>query len=346
MVPLLGAALSGGLSLLSGFGAQSSAKSQQRRQLAYDEYARNWNQGQINNLNNARQSYGEKLLSQPDVATSENSSWVDVEGMMSAANRAGFNPVTWIQNGGLQAYTQSSSRNTSTNYAAAYEMMLPQLNLINASTAVNVPSALSVIGDAGQAALKSFQTDARLQESQAFQERLLGLKLDSIQKGKSRVPGFAGMLSTGTSGGYTTRGGMASVNNALTDRTPQEVTPTLNGYSEPAPNPTIQYFDAGDGRFMIGQSTKYKESSEDDVLATLSWNVANRFLPMLGVNQKPPSAMLYGDERWVYNPVYQTYERTTEQRFDSSKPLYTVTPVPKETPNGLSINGYKIWPFW
>lgn len=342
MLPLLGAALSGGLSLLSGFGSQKSAKSQQRRQLAMDEENRRYNQYVTDLANSHNEALGRELADVPVVTHSR----VDVDTMMQDAQRAGFNPVTWLQSGALQAYTQSAV--TGANAAEGYRMAMHTPALSTASQAVNIPNALSIIGDAGQAALKSYQTDDRLLQSQAFQERMLGLKLSQLQK-SGRVAGtssFGAVPAYGTSGSYTTRGGMTGTSGALTERTPQEVTPTLNGYSEPGPNPIIQYFDAGHGSWMIGQSTKYKESSEDDVLATLSWNIANRFLPMVGLNYKPPPDMLYGTERWVYNPLYQTYDKVSGPRASMDSFDVKVTPVPKDTPNGLSINGYQIWPFW
>lgn len=345
MLPLMGAALSGGLSLLSGLGSQRSAKSQQRRQQAMDEENRRYNQYVTDLANSHNEALGRELANVP--VTTQNRSRVDVETMMMDAQRAGFNPVTWLQSGALQAYTQTENTVFGANAAEGFRMMMHTPALSTASQAVNIPNALSVIGDAGQAALKSYQTDDRLLQSQAFQERMLGVKLSQLQQaGRSSGMMFGSVPAYGTSGSYTTRGGMTGTSSALTDRTPQEVTPTLNGYSEPGPNPIIQYFDAGHGSWMIGQSTKYKESSEDDVLATLSWNVANRFLPMVGLNYKPPPDMLYGTERWVYNPLYQTYDKVSGPRASMDSFDVKVTPVPKDTPNGLSINGYQIWPFW
>lgn len=37
---------------------------------------------------------------------------VDVDGMMQAAAKAGFNPVTWLRNGGLQAYARTNTYNS------------------------------------------------------------------------------------------------------------------------------------------------------------------------------------------------------------------------------------------
>lgn len=355
MLPLVGAALSGGLSLLSGFGAQSSAKKQQKMQLAMDEFARRYNADRLGEYNSEVRNLGERLLETPQITqtSTRNSSWVDVDSMMLDAQRAGFNPVTWLNAGGMQAYTQSQADGwqSQTDPVAAFQMMMPQLQQIQASQAVNIPSTMSVIGDAGQAALKSFQTDQRLLDSQAFQEKMLGIKLDSIQKGqKQAFSGFGSTprMSSSGSNGFGSIGGLTGTAGALTQSKPQEVTPSLTGYSEPGSNPIIQYFDNGSGGYMIGQAGRYKEASEEDMAATLSWNVANRFLPMLGINQKPPAAMLYGSERWYYDPVYQSYMRTTEPKatWETHAVAPKVTKVPDDTPNSLTINGYQIWPFW
>lgn len=213
MDPLLGGLISGGLSLLSGFGAKQSAAKQSRQQIINDNAANYYNEQQIAAMNAARRHLGERLLETPQWSKEsniqENRSWVDTDAMMMAAERAGFNPVTFLNAGGLAAYTQSNTtsyRESSGNDpVAAFQMMMPTANQRSATQAANIPSVMSIVGDAGQAALKSYQADARLQDSQAFQERLLNLKLSQLQQPSSKSrsgldTGFGSTPRTGGSG--------------------------------------------------------------------------------------------------------------------------------------------------
>lgn len=340
MLPLLGAALSGGLSLMSGIGGMQSAKKQAKTQARMDEFARVWNQQEMDSAEERNNQLGDELLNVP--LTERSRSFVDVERMMFDANRAGFNPVTWLNAGGMQAYTASETLTTGHNAVAAFDLKRRVPQLIGASTAQSIPSPLSVIGDAGQAALKSYQTDDRLLSSQAFQERLLGIRLNAMQQG-------TGTAGFGSAGGVVSSGGSTGKAAALSpyyENKPQEVTPSVNGWDEGRGNPSIQYFQTPSGGFMPAMSTKYKEASEDDFLSEIPWHFQNRILPMLGYNLSPPRDMLYGAERWVFNPFTQQYEKTTEPRASKESFDVKVTTVPKDTPNGLSINGYKIWPWW
>lgn len=349
MLPLAMAAISGGLSLMSGLGAQKSAKKQAKTQAAMDEFARRYNADRLGEYNSEVRNLGRELLETPQVTdtTQANRSWVDVDAMMLAADKAGFNPVTWLQAGAMQSYTQSASYNHTeqNDPVAAFQMMMPQLQQIQAGTATNIPSALSVIGDAGQAALKSYQTDMRLADSQSFQERLLGLKLNAIQQGKS-TSGFGSTPRTTSSGGYFSKGGQAGASGALTVNKPQEVSASIDGSTEPDSNPIIQYFDTGSG-WMPAMSTKYKEASEDDFMSEIPWHFSNRVMPMLGYNRKPPPVPLYGDERWTFNPFTQQYETVNGPKQSLTDQLRVkVTPTDPGAEKGLWINGTKVFPFW
>lgn len=108
---LLGAGLSGLGSLLSGMGAKDSAEEQQARQEAYDAAARE----RVKKVTHEYQQNVPKWL-------------------ISDANKAGFNPVTWLQAGALGWYgTQLSG------LVSSYG---------NATQAINIPSSMSAIGGA------------------------------------------------------------------------------------------------------------------------------------------------------------------------------------------------------
>lgn len=243
---MIGALIAGGLSLVSGFGGQSSAKKQAKKQRAYDLEARAYNEHQTKLKNRANKKLGQKLLKQKETTTTttkgtestvvdsaqHNYSFVDTKAMMEAAEASGFNPVTWLNAGGMQAYTQTGSigrtsslsatdmKETITrkghNAAAAYALMSPESALVTASQATNIPSTAEVLGNAGKAAFDVYRQDQARQQSQDFQRELLNLQLGAMQKAKGD-PGSTvnrtisnGTPSYSTNGGTTTRGGVAS----------------------------------------------------------------------------------------------------------------------------------------
>lgn len=227
MLPLLSGLLAGGFQLASGLGARQSAKSAQKRQAAEEMMARNQNTDQINRANVINTALGRELLATPETVkertkgsvtnTSYSQNSVDIAGMMAAAEAAGFNPLTFLRNGGLQAYLRNESKNvtdtdmtvTTTrkghNAVAAFQMMMPQLDLRTPGQVTQVPSMLEVAGKAGSAAFNAYNTEQTRLEAQDFQRALLDKTLEATQYGtpNSRsfyVPGFS------TSGPTVTRG--------------------------------------------------------------------------------------------------------------------------------------------
>lgn len=243
-------AIQGGLSLVSGLGARQSAKSQAKRQAANDMIANQVNEQRVAEKNRRNLELGKSLLRERETTREQisekrtettasaidNYSYVDVEGMMAAAEEAGFNPVTWLNAGGMQAYTQTGSRglsstestykadNTTTrrghNAAAAYALMSPESALMNASQATNIPSIGEVVGNAGTQAFDVYRQANARQQSQDFQREMLNLQLDAIQKNKgSTIKGGTavgnGTPSYTTNGSTITRGGTATPSNGL-----------------------------------------------------------------------------------------------------------------------------------
>lgn len=230
------AGLSAGMSALSGIGnAQASAK-QGRQQMINDAIAEQKNNDAIANRNAVNARSAAQLLITPENTTEtvtkttretddqSNYSYVDVEGMMAAAERAGINPKTWLDAGALGAYTQTGSHRVSGGFSevktdttrmghnavAAYQLMSPESALVTASQAQKVPSMLSVIGDAGTAGLNTFNQLNGRQQSQDFQREMLTAQLAArgnlMSSAGKYGGGMAGTPSYSTSGGTSTFG--------------------------------------------------------------------------------------------------------------------------------------------
>ena len=51
-----------------------------------------------------------------------------------------------------------------------------------------------------------------------------------------------------------------------------------------------------------------KQRLEEDMIGVLLWNIRNRLLPSVGLNQSaPPAKVPKGYDAWVYNPFKQEY---------------------------------------
>ncbi|AXH78109.1 MAG: hypothetical protein [Microviridae sp.] len=251
MDPLMGGLISGGLSLLSGFGAQSAAKKQAKKQAAADMLAQMENARLTAEKNAKNEALGREMLATPRTkdVMERNYSWVDTDAMMKAAEASGFNPATWLNAGGMQAYTQTQHEGHEIEYGAfadkAFALMSPESALVTASQAQNIPSTMSVFGNAASSAFGEYQKLDAQQQSQEFQKELLGIQLNAIRQnraGSTTQTVNQGTPSYSTSGGTTTRGGAASQSAALSglgypnswfNPTPYDATLKKGGVNDP-----------------------------------------------------------------------------------------------------------------
>lgn len=204
-IALLTAALSAGGSFLSSMGAGQASAKQGRLQMIEDNMNRLRNNETLAEVNRKREALGRELLTIPEVTEIEqsNSSWVDVPAMMAAADAAGFNPVTFLNAGGLAAYTQGHSYNRTTrtghNAADAFKMMLPEYALSQASQVPQQYSPLSALGGALTAGSNAFGQQYRADQS--FDAQMARVLASSSMRGMglSDGNGFAMTSGGGTS---------------------------------------------------------------------------------------------------------------------------------------------------
>lgn len=211
MLPMLAmTALSGGLSLMSGIGARNSAAKQGRLQMMEDARMDNLNQERLAVINAARERLGRELLTIPEVTRTDDDSGqhtqngVDLAAFMAAGEKAGFNPVTWLNSGALSMFSNSTTQNwggvTTTkvghNAADAYKIMVPDAYYGQPTQIPKVPSMLEAFGNAGQAALSTFKDLYKADQSQSFQSSLLDRQLSAMAQRQM------GGGSSGTGGLY------------------------------------------------------------------------------------------------------------------------------------------------
>lgn len=200
-------ALSVGGSLLSGFGQKQAAAKQGRMQMIADGMAREANERTLAAVNARREELGREMLTVPEERYEKTSQsddgWVDVDGMMAAAERAGMNPYSFMMAGGLSAYSNRVKNGESYSYVkghnaeAAYKLMAPEYTLAQASQVPQQHSALSVFGGALTAGAQTFGTQYRANQSYDLQQQKLDLAADSLVNGVSRTI----LNNNGVSGG-------------------------------------------------------------------------------------------------------------------------------------------------
>jgi len=173
--------------MLSGFGAKQAAGKQGRLQMMEDERIRVLNEQKLDQINARREALGRELLTIEEShrvvggtsSQTDRHSWVDVDAMMAAAERYGVNPATFLQAGGLSAYTQGRDVNSSWtdqttisrghNAAEAFKLMMPDYSLAQPTQIPLQPSNLSIFGDALSAGAKMLGTQARAGQSYDLQ---------------------------------------------------------------------------------------------------------------------------------------------------------------------------------
>jgi len=228
---------SGALSLAQGFFANKSAKSTQKRAKAEKEASDARNRTAIDQVNITNNNLGKQLLKVPEITTTTGSitnrsvsssrNSVDISGMMQAAEEAGFNPVTFLQNGGLQAYLRNDTESTDTqsfddyqvkrtghNAVAAFQLRSPQVYQETPAPTMHVPHMGEAFANAGAAAFNQYRADAVRADAQDFQRELMNTQLAAYAQRSN--PGSASFYVPGfkTAGSYTTpttQGGLSAV---------------------------------------------------------------------------------------------------------------------------------------
>lgn len=279
------ALISGGLSLLSGFGARQSAQKQQKLQMAF-EY-----QNRINNLNTSKEileKYDFKLIP-------------------THAAAAGFNPVTYL--GALGG-----------SYGAMHQLAYSmQTSNMQAPTA-QVPSMLEVVGTGLQSGFKTYLEGSRIAQAQEFQRSQLQTQLSAIQRNGGRplqlpsaVPARnttffgSGSIPYSVSAGATVGGRVGG----LIDVKPHEVTavdPT-QPYAEPGRMPEVGFLNTFGGGLAPAQSKDAKDRFEEDIAGTIGWNIRNRVMPSLGFESHGNLPVAGWGWQWEFSPFLQEYRR-------------------------------------
>lgn len=208
MLPALAlGAMSMAGSVIGGIGAKQASAKQARLQIMADAAAWTRNQYQLDLVNSARERLGRELLEVPEVS----SGWVDVDAMMAAAERSGFNPVTWLNAGGMQAYHNTFRMGH--NAADAYRLMIPEYQLSQASQVPQQYSALQGLGAGLSSAANVIGTQMRADQSYDLQMAKMaagmGMAATNNGMGLSQGNGLMTALSFGSRSESGQAGGLS-----------------------------------------------------------------------------------------------------------------------------------------
>lgn len=178
------AGLSFGGQLLSGMGAKQASAKQARMQMIADAMAAEKNAATLAAVNARREEIGNTLL--------------DARNVVKTAELAGFNPVTWINAGGLGYMTDAA------------KFLVPEYSLVQASQVPQQHSMLSAWGNAITAGANAFGTQYRADQSYALQQQKLNNAQDALFFGLSQSNGMRGVMSMGAASGGPTMAGISA----------------------------------------------------------------------------------------------------------------------------------------
>lgn len=166
-------ALSFGGSLLQGMGNKQASAKQARLQAIADANARQQNEETLARVNKRREEIGNTLL--------------DSRNVVATAELAGFNPVTWINAGGLGYMTDAA------------KFLVPEYQLVGASQVPQQHSMLSSFGSALSAGASAFGTQYRADQSYDLNMAKLGQQADHFMMGFTQRNSLATIMGSGSS---------------------------------------------------------------------------------------------------------------------------------------------------
>lgn len=254
---ILGGALSFGGSLLSGFGARSAAKKQQKVANAW-AYVNNLKaQQEAERKSNEDKAIGERMVQQASATGREmiaradamddfdaaryKADWgdkfaFDMSNFMSAGQKAGFNPVTWLNSGAMSFFDNRNvaasmsqfydnravkesllvagyGMNAGQMATAGYQQMSPSTATFQSPESVNVPSVAQAIGGAVTAGSNQYFALEQNQQRFDLQKQYLGSIMAAVQKGRASGNKLAGLGTPAfsTTGGTRVSGGARDV---------------------------------------------------------------------------------------------------------------------------------------
>lgn len=207
------AIVAGGLSALGGLFARKDAKDTERRAREEADRVEAINRASVDATNATNLQLGKSLLKekykthQLNRTTEVNT--VDVDAMVKAAEKAGFNPASFLAAGGASLFTRREATedvlfsSLGHNAAQAYQLMSPQTYQAAPRPTYNVPSLGSVFASGLSDAYKTYASEADRVRDQDFRRELLNLQLSAVQAGKRQGKGASSFTvpSMVTSGG-------------------------------------------------------------------------------------------------------------------------------------------------
>lgn len=284
---MLGALLTMGGSLLSGLLGQSDEKKRLKAQEFARQQANVHNQQAIEAFNQRSEANANRLNAeirkradkaakvpvvtqssrhvtdtQVDTRHAETQSSVDIDGMMAAAEKAGFNPVTFLRAGGLQAYAKSVSDETGKHTQSLWEKSSQKVTGANAMDAalagqhlpalmayqeagqdqsMNYPGTGEVLGSALKSGVDKFVSDLDQSRQNDFQRDLLerqlaGRNRSGVGGGSMYVPygvQYGGTSNNGGSGALGGGGGVSLFGTAINpDKGTSDANDFENRYGE------------------------------------------------------------------------------------------------------------------
>lgn len=189
--------ISGATSLIGGLFSSMGQKSRDKKNAEAVRKANEANERRVTEMNADVRRRAEKAAAVPIVTNQQGS--VDVKAMMQGAYDAGFNPATWLRNGGMQAYAKSSTQvwNSQLMDAALSGSTIFQESMPPLSTATTTGE---VIGNALTTGASAWIAEAQQERQNQFQMAMLNAQLEGANNANS-TRGRSGYVPTAFLGG-------------------------------------------------------------------------------------------------------------------------------------------------
>lgn len=203
--------LSGGASLLSGFGAASAQRKRDKANVRAMAEANFVNASRATKLNNELRQRADRAAKVPIVTQRSSGGDVDTERFIAQSEAMGINPITMVRSGSLGLWGRNWER-TETTGENAMQAALAGDNIYydspNVLTGSPPQTTGQVLGGAFQDGLSAYSTVAQQDAQNAFQMRYLRAQ----QQGQAGLQAARmrsyGSLATGAGGGGSTGGGV------------------------------------------------------------------------------------------------------------------------------------------
>lgn len=189
--------ISGGASLISGLLGMGSEKARDKENAKRVREANERNEKRVQDMNADVRARADAAANLPIIVNQQGG--VNVSEMMKGAEAAGFNPVTWLRNGAMAAYS-TTSQQTWNSHAMDAALAGSEIFQESAPAMSTARGPGEVLGSALQTGASAWVAEAQQQRQDSFQLALMDMQLQGANRAGNVGP-RSGYVPTAFLGG-------------------------------------------------------------------------------------------------------------------------------------------------